>query len=90
MVGTATAEGVYARRELKGLTSAVQFEDPALSVGTKALLRQSSIAARRYKEKALLKVADRVRRMKTRNLTAILLSNIASVDTNQLSHQWVA
>lgn len=90
MVGTATAEGVYARRELKGLTSAVQFEDPALSVGTKALLRQSSIAARWYKEKALLKVADRARRIKARNLTAMLLSNVASVDTNQLSRQWVA
>jgi hypothetical protein len=59
VVGTATAAGVNGRRELKGLISAVQVEDPALSAGTEALLKQSSIAARLENMEASLKTATR-------------------------------
>lgn len=76
MVGTATAAGVYTRRELKGLMSAVQLEDPALSVGTNALLKQSSMAARLYRVNALLKAAKRPRSTKARDLIAMVFSKL--------------
>lgn len=71
VIGTATAEGVYGMRELNGLMSAVQLEEPALSVGTKLLVKQSSMAVLLCNENALLKDI-RLKRAKTRNLAAIV------------------
>lgn len=71
MVGTATAAGVYGSRALKGLMSAVKFEEPALSIGTDALVKQSSIAARLCRDHALLKVS-KLKRVTTNNLEAMV------------------
>jgi hypothetical protein len=72
VTGTATAAGVYGRRALNGLMSAVQFVLPALSTGTDALVRQSSMAARLCNENALLEV-NKLKRARMRSFDAIIL-----------------
>lgn len=54
--------------------SAVQLALPALSTGTAALVKQSSIAARRPSENALLK-AKRLKRAKMRTFAAMTWKN---------------
>jgi len=83
VVGTATAAGVNGRRELKGLISAVQVEEPILLAGTAALLKQSSIAARLCKIEALPKTATR-QRSKMILKTAITWDGKATSKADQL------
>lgn len=55
---------------MKGEMSAVQFEEPALSTGTKFLAKQSSMAARLCSDHALVKVI-KLKRARVRILAAI-------------------